>query len=480
MLFTSHIFIFYFLPATLIVYYLLPGRWLGIRNVFLLAASFCFYAWIGPWFAVLMAALAAINYFLSRLMTGQRTSERQKTGWLTAAIVLNVSALCFFKYVPFFTENLNSVLSSLGGWTVPLVEVGLPVGISFYTFKVISYMVDVYRGQSSAARSVIDFVCYVSFFPQILSGPIQRYGTSDRKSEEMATFSQQLESRTHTAAKFSAGVGMFILGFAKKVLLANNIGPVADAVFAAQSPYTADVWFGALAYTFQLYIDFSAYSEMAIGIGLMLGFECPRNFNAPYLADSITDFWRRWHISLSSWLRDYLYIPLGGSRVAVSRSYVNLVIVFFICGLWHGANWTFVVWGIYQGLLLVWERALGRKTLYALLPKAGQVLVTFVLTIMGWVVFRSENLGQAFDLLATMFGAGAERGSGALLAGQIFNEKTFIITALCAAAVFQPVQAFDWARDLRWWKAPVLLVLLCLSIAAMFSQSFSSFLYFKF
>jgi len=219
---------------------------------------------------------------------------------------------------------------------------------------------------------------------------------------------------------------------------------------------------------------------MAIGIGLMLGFECPRNFNAPYVADSITDFWRRWHISLSSWLRDYLYIPLGGSRVAPTRSYLNLVIVFFICGLWHGTNWTFVVWGTYHGLLLVLERALGRKTFYARLPKAAQVFVTFVLIAVGWVIFRSENLAQAFELLGAMLGVGIEKGGGVLLAGQIYNEKSIIVTAFCAAAVFQPVQAFDWARDLRWWKIAVLLALFCLSIAVMFSQSFSSFLYFKF
>jgi alginate O-acetyltransferase complex protein AlgI len=480
MLFNSHIFIFYFLPLTLLLYYCVPAHLFRLRNVVLLLASVCFYAWISPWFAVLMLTIGAIDYYLSLLMCVDRASKRRKLAWFAASTILNISLLGFFKYVPFFTENLNAVLNTLGGRAVPVLKIALPVGLSFYTFKLISYMVDVYRGQSPPARSIVDFICYVSFFPQILSGPIQRYGTIDRKSEEVPTFAQQLEGRSHTGGEFSTGIAMFILGFGKKILLANSVAAIADAVFAAQSPWALDAWFGALAYAFQLYLDFSAYSEMAIGLGLMLGFECPRNFSAPYLAVGITDFWRRWHISLSSWLRDYLYIPLGGSRASAFKTYLNLVIVFFICGLWHGANWTFIVWGTYHGLLLVLERALGRKTLYARLPKPLQVFATFVLITIGWVFFRSDNLPQAFDLLSAMLGAGGRHACSMLLAGQIYSEHHLIMMAFCAAAIFQPVQAFDWARDLRWWKIPLLLALFCLSIAVLFSQSFSSFLYFKF
>ena len=277
---------------------------------------------------------------------------------------IDLAVLGFFKYTGFFLAHASTTcfVAFAGVNTLPVLKIVLPVGISFYTFKIIGYLVDIYRGQPPA-RSLLDFACYVSFFPQLLSGPIQRYGTIDCRSEPVPTFADQLIARAHTLDKFSWGVALFMLGFAKKVLLANAVGQVADAVFAAESPGTLDAWFGALAYTFQLYFDFSAYSEMAIGLGLMLGFECLRNFDAPYRADSFGDFWRRWHISLSSWLRDYLYIPLGGNRAGAGRTYVNLMIVFLLCGLWHGAGWTFIVWGAWQGLWLVVERVLGKKTL---------------------------------------------------------------------------------------------------------------------
>jgi alginate O-acetyltransferase complex protein AlgI len=478
MVFTSHIFVFYFLPLLLLLYYLLPRKFVLLRNVFLILASYVFYAWLNPWFAVLLFCVSLINYLLSILMT-RSDGNRWKLPITAISIVVNLSVLGFFKYFVFLQENLNHVLIACGAEALPVLKVVWPIGISFYTFKILSYMIDVYHG-APPARSFFDLVCYVSFFPQILSGPIQRYGTIDAKSQQVPTFADQIVGRTHSLEKFSYGVALFILGFAKKILLANVVTKVADAVFAAEAPGGFDAWWGAAAYTFQLYFDFSAYSEMAVGLGLMLGFECPRNFDAPYLSNSISDFWRRWHISLSSWFRDYLYILLGGNRKGIGRSYLNLVVVFLLCGLWHGANWTFVVWGTYHGTLLVVERFLGRQTLYHTLPRQIQVLFTFLLIMIGWVFFRSATLSDAWRYLTVMFTLSDAQAGSVLLSSEIYTQGSVLIMAVCAFLAFQPLQAFDWARTITWPKAVMLAVLFCLSLMTMFAQSFSSFLYFQF
>jgi alginate O-acetyltransferase complex protein AlgI len=478
MTFTSHIFVFYFLPLLLVVYYLIPRKFLPLRNVFLILAGYVFYAWLSPWFAVLLFCVSAANYFLSIIMAG-RDGKKWKLPVMIISLALNLGVLGFFKYLAFIQENLNHVMSMLGTGVMPILEIAWPVGVSFYTFKSISYMLDVYRG-AARARCFLDFACYVCFFPQILSGPIQRYGTIDAKSQEIPTFSEQLVCRKHSLEKFSYGSALFILGFAKKILLANVVSKVADAVFVAEAPGSLDAWFGAAAYTFQLYFDFSAYSEMAIGAGLMLGFECPRNFNAPYLSGSISDFWRRWHISLSSWFRDYLYIPLGGNRKGIGHSYLNLVIVFLLCGLWHGASWTFVVWGTYHGILLVIERLCGRKTLYHALPRQLQVLFTFLLIMTGWVFFRSATISDAWQYLTVMFTLSKAQGGSVLLGAEIYTQGSILTMAICTVLAFQPLQAFDWARTITWPKVLVLIVLFCVSLMVMFTQSFSSFLYFQF
>jgi len=478
MAFTSHIFIFYFLPLLLVLYYLLPRKFILLRNVFLILVSYVFYAWLNPWFAVLLFCVSSINYLLSIIMA-RLHGNRLKLPIMVIFLALNLGVLGFFKYLVFFQENLNHVAGIFGAEALPVLKVVWPIGVSFYTFKILSYMVDVYRGLPPA-RSFFDFACYICFFPQILSGPIQRYGIIDAKSQPVPTFAEQLVCRTHSLDKFSYGAALFILGFAKKILLANVVAKVADAVFAADSPGSLDAWFGVAAYTFQLYFDFSAYSEMAIGLGLMLGFECPRNFNAPYLAGSITDFWRRWHISLSSWFRDYLYIPLGGNRKGAGRSYINLVVVFLLCGLWHGANWTFVVWGTYHGILLVLERFGGRKTLYHTLPRQVQILFTFLLIMVGWVFFRSATISDAWQYLIIMFIPSKAQGGSVLLSSEIYTQGSVMTMVICAVLAFQPLQAFDWARTITWPKALVLIILFCVSIMVMFTQSFSSFLYFQF
>ncbi len=479
MAFTSHIFLFYFLPALLLLYHVLPARWLTARNVLLLIAGYAFYAWIGPWLCVLLVGMTVANHLLSRVIAGCRT-RRIRVLVAGGAIALDLAVLGFFKYAIFLEDNLNSVLLLVGRDVLPLLRVVLPVGISFYTFKVISHVVDVYRSQSPPARSLLDFACYVSFFPQLLSGPIQRYGTIDGKSEIVPAFAEQLAARVQSWEKFSRGAALFMLGFAKKILLADAVAQVANAVFATEAPGTVDAWFGALAYAFQLYFDFSAYSEMAIGLGLMFGFECPRNFDGPYRATSFGNFWRRWHITLSSWLRDYLYIPLGGNRVGGGRTYVNLMVVFLLCGLWHGAGWTFIVWGAWHGLWLVIERLLGRKPFYAALPGALQALMTFLLITIGWVIFRSADLAEAGRMLTVMFRPRSAQGGSVLLSAIIYTRGHLIVMALCAVLAFQPVQGFDWVRRLDWVKVVTLAVLFVLSVATLFAQSFQSFLYFQF
>jgi alginate O-acetyltransferase complex protein AlgI len=499
MAFTSHIFLFYFLPVVLLAYYTLPPRFLRTRNVLLLAAAYVSYVSVKPSFAALLLGLTLVNYVLSRLIArcqahagvdmapamGQASPRERGPGarsalLLTAcAVTLDLAVLGFFKYAGFFEHLLGRLVALTGMNALPALKIVLPVGISFYTFKLISYLVDTYRGQPPA-RSLLDFACYVSFFPQLLSGPIQRYGTIDSKSEPGPTFAGQLLAREHTLDKFARGVVLFMLGFAKKILLANAVAQVADVVFAAQSPSTLDVWFGALAYTFQLYFDFSAYSEMAIGTGLMLGFECPRNFDAPYRADSFGDFWRRWHISLSSWLRDYLYIPLGGSLAGTGRTYLNLMIVFLLCGLWHGAGWTFLVWGAWHGLWLVVERICGRKPFYAALPAPARVLATLLLVTIGWVLFRAQTLPEAGRLLTLMFVPTAAQDGSTLLSAILYTRGHLLGVGLCALLVFQPVQGFDWTRRLDWSRVLVPASLFVLSLMTLFAQSFRPFLYSQF
>ncbi len=481
MAFTSHTFLFYFLPAFLLLYGLVPRRWPAVRNVVLLAAGYVFYAWADWWFAALLFGTTLVNYVLSRLIAAGR-GESVRLLLTTCAIATDLAVLGFFKYTAFVGENLNHILLLAGRDGLPVLDILLPVGISFYTFKIVGYVVDVYRGRPPA-RSLLDFACYVSFFPQLLSGPIQRYNTLDPKAEPMPTFADQLAAREHTLDKFSHGVALFVLGFAKKILLANAAGQVADAVFAAASPGTLDAWFGTVAYSFQLYFDFSAYSEMAIGIGLMLGFECPRNFDAPYRAGSFTDFWRRWHISLSSWLRDYLYIPLGGSRAGLARTYVNLMIVFLLCGLWHGAGWTFIVWGAWHGLWLIVERVrkrIGPMGRMGPMSLRASRFMTFVLVTLGWVVFRATDLSDAGRMLAILFWPRAAEGGSTLLSAVIYTRGHLILMALCMLLVFQPVQGFDWVRRLTWPKVLILIVLFAVSVMTMFAQSFRTFLYFQF
>lgn len=466
MVFTSHVFVFYFLPLVLLLYYVVPGR----GNLLLLVASYAFYGWTQPYFIVLMLAATVINYLCGGIIARAGDNRARAKAALVAAVVASLGLLGFFKYGMFVEENINRLITLFGADALPMLQVTLPIGISFYIFQSLSYPIDVYRGTSPPVRSFWDFACYIALFPQLIAGPIVRYNT----------IADQLVDRSHNVDRFAAGVAMFVMGFAKKILLANPMGNLADAAFAAQAPCALDAWFGVTAYAFQIYFDFSGYSDMAIGLGRMFGFEFPRNFDAPYRADSITDFWRRWHISLSTFLRDYLYIPLGGNRVSTRRNYFNLTLVMLLGGLWHGASWTFIVWGAFHGTLLGLERTLGKRSVYAFLPRPLQIVVTFGLVLISWVFFRSANLSEAIRYLGAMFGTGDSESPSILLAGELYHPGRLAELALCAALTFGPVQAMDWVKHLSWARIVAIIALFVLSLATMFTQAFSPFLYFQF
>lgn len=465
MVFTSHVFLFYFLPLVLLIYYLLPRG----RNVFLTLASYVFYGWWEPWFVLLMMLSTLLDYFCGGIIASPSSTARRRRMALVAAIVGDLSLLAFFKYYVFTVENLNRLLALFGSSSLPVLSVILPIGISFYTFESMSYTIDVYRGVVRRARSLSDLACFVSLFPHLVAGPVVRYNVIE----------EQLIYRNHTLEKFAYGVGIFILGFAKKILLANPMGNVADAVFSAHAPVALDAWFGVTAYAFQIYFDFSGYSDMAVGLSRMFGFVIPKNFNSPYLSESITDFWRRWHISLSTWLRDYLYIPLGGNQHGPKRTYFNLAFVMVLGGLWHGANWTFVIWGAFHGCLLAFERALGKRTVYKGFPKSFRVAITFMLVLVSWVFFRSPSLSDATAYLGCMFGFSGQNPS-LLLSSEMYSLYSLFISLLCALISFQPIEVGDWVETLTFWKAASLAPLFLYCIAAMFTQSFNPFLYFQF
>lgn len=466
MVFTTHIFLFYFLPFVLAIYYLLRQH----RNAFLTIASYIFYGWWQPWFVLLMMASTVLDYVCGGIIAEPGASPLRRRAALMTAIIGDIALLAFFKYYTFTAQNLNHLLPLLGVHSLPLLRVALPIGISFYTFESMSYTIDVYRGIVPRAQSFSDLSCFVSLFPHLVAGPIVRYNI----------VAAQLKSREHTLEKFSYGIAVFILGFAKKILLANPMGAVADTTFGTSSPLAVDAWFGIIAYAFQIYFDFSGYSDMAVGLSRMFGLVIPKNFASPYLAESITDFWRRWHISLSTWLRDYLYVPLGGNKRGPRRTYLNLTIVMLIGGLWHGANWTFVVWGAYHGLLLAFERWRGKTTIYQWMPRPARVGITFLLVLVSWVLFRSANLAFALSYLGAMLGFATHGNSAVLLAAEIYTPHYLVVMLLCVAFSFQPMEVYDWVESLSWRRALVLVPLFLFTIGVMFTQTFNPFLYFQF
>ena len=403
MLFSSLTFLICFLPLTLLVYYILLRHHRRLQNYFLFGASLFFYAWGEPWFVFVMMGSIVANYFFGLLV-----QTRKKPWIIVAMLAVNLGILFIFKYFMFTVANINLLFHA--NWTTR--EIILPIGISFFTFQAISYVLDIYRNKAEAQKDLLHVGLYISFFPQLIAGPIIRY----------QTVAHQIQHRVESMELFSEGVCRFLMGLGKKILIANNMAIVADHCFrivGEGNGTTALAWLGALAYTFQIFFDFSGYSDMAIGLGRMFGFKFPENFNYPYISRSASEFWRRWHISLGTWFRDYVYIPLGGSRSGKGRTFFNLFIVWLLTGFWHGANWTFVCWGFLWCFFIILEKALnfekkvyfkplGNSLLSRWLISVVKHVYLLLLVIIGWVLFRSQTIGDAIHYLNLMSGAGSE------------------------------------------------------------------------
>ena len=468
MLFSSIVFLFTFLPAVVILYYLLPVRF---RNVILLLASLVFYAWGEPVYLFLMLLSILFNYFsgldIARNLQDKRAAKRS----LVFNLIINLAVLGFFKYEGFVLDTLNGILPV----HISYHALPLPIGISFYTFQILSYIIDVYRGNVKVQTNLPNFALYVTMFPQLIAGPIVQYADVD----------EQLASREVSRTKFGEGSMYFIRGLAKKVLLANTSGMIFTEVsgLAKGNIAVMTAWLGAFAYMFQIYFDFSGYSDMAIGLGKMFGFEFNMNFNYPYVSKSITEFWRRWHISLSSWFRDYVYIPLGGNRVSKIKHIRNLLIVWFLTGLWHGAAWNFVAWGLYYGVILIIEKYLLSPVLDRL-PDVVRHIYSIVLVVIGWVLFYSSSFGQAADYIRVMFGAGAH--------GFADRESMYLLTSnliLWLILIFgsTPLVHFRYEHMLRTkkWNTTIInsvvyVALFIVCIAYLVTETYNPFLYFRF
>ena len=470
MLFSSITFLFIFLPLTLLLYYLVPVR---MKNYVMLAASLIFYAWGEPVYIILMILSIILNYFCGQDIYEKRDNARAMKMSLMFGVVMNLLILGFFKYYGLFMDTINAILPI----DIPYRVLALPIGISFYTFQAMSYLIDVYRKEVKPQENILYFALYISMFPQLIAGPIVRY----------IDIEEQLKERSINSTKFGEGAMYFIRGLAKKVVLANTFGSVYEQVAAMQmgSFSTLTAWVGAIAYAFQIYFDFGGYSDMAIGLGKMFGFEFLPNFNYPYIAKSITDFWRRWHISLSTWFREYVYIPLGGNRCTPSRHILNLLIVWMLTGLWHGAQWNFMFWGLYYGVILILEKYLWGSKIEKL-PSAVQHIYAFVLVLFGWVFFFSPTLGYAGQYLKVMFGIGAKGIFDKQGFFMIFTNWLLIVIAVLASAprgykLLKKITGCWQSEEVRAIvTCAVYIAMFLLCIAFLVTETYNPFLYFRF
>jgi alginate O-acetyltransferase complex protein AlgI len=478
MSFASPVFLWYFMPATLLAYWVLPRAW---RNGIVAVASLLFYTWgAGPYTFLLLSAIA-VNYAAGLAIDAERYADRPglRRAVLYSAVLWDLGILAIWKYAGFASQQIDALSSALGLGSTAIIELALPIGISFFTFHHISYVVDVYRHSRRAQKSPVQFVTYIAMFPQLVAGPIVRY-------HEISA--QLADTRRNRADDFALGFPRFAWGLTKKVVIADSIAPIADAAFATSGGdmTTATAWVGALAYTVQLYFDFSGYSDMAIGLGLMIGFRLPENFDRPYSAASITDFWRRWHMSLSRWFRDYVYIPLGGNRHGAARTYRNLIIIFAATGFWHGANWTFLVWGLFHGALMLIERATGTGVVTA----TGPALVlrralTFLLVVVGWVLFRAESMGQAVTMLSHMF-VPSGFGLPEAVAASLTNQRVLVLALALVVALLPGSFVLGRVLDSGRGRPAVVTRFAVIAVAAPCAAiiaaagTFSPFLYYQF
>lgn len=463
MLFSSLTFLFCFFPVVVLIYFMLRP---ALQNYFLLLASLFFYAWGEPKYLLIMLSVIAINY-LAGLGISYFTTHKRAI--LALSILLNLSILGFFKYTDFLIENVNLIFKS----NLPLLHIALPIGISFYIFQSMSYTIDVFKNAVQPQKNIFKFALYVSLFPQLIAGPIVKY-------RDIAT---EIDNRDIALQDVVNGLKRFIIGLSKKVVLANTMGEVADKIYTAgANNITSDIaWLGAIAYSLQIFFDFSGYSDMAIGIGKIFGFTFLENFNYPYVANSITDFWRRWHISLSSWFKEYLYIPLGGNRVSSLRRNINLFVVFFATGLWHGASWNFIVWGLWHGCFLILEKyslsTLSNNSIYTKILRHAYVILVFVI---GWVFFRADNLTIALDYIKVMFGITSPAVIPFTLEYYLTQKVALIGTIallLCYDWKFPNFMETQWLEPL---KMSCSILLLIISITFIASAGYNPFIYFRF
>ncbi len=468
MVFSDTVFICIFLPLVLAGYYICPKR---MRNCFLLLVSLVFYAWGEPKYVFLMMFSIAANYGFGLLLDKYRGNRRLSKLLLTLSVIVDIGLLCVFKYTDFVITNLNRALSA----DIGLLYLALPIGISFYTFQAMSYTIDVYRDDVKVQRNILNFGMYITMFPQLIAGPIVRY----------ADVEAQLDDRSVTAKDFAEGICRFVVGLGKKVLLANQIGALWDEIYAlGGSTSVLMAWLGALAYTFQIYFDFSGYSDMAIGLGRMFGFAFPENFRYPYQSKSITEFWRRWHITLSTWFREYLYIPLGGNRKGKARQILNLFIVWTLTGLWHGAGWNFLMWGLYYFVFLVLEKLFLLKVLDKVPSVLRHVYSLFVI-IIGWVIFACDDITVLLPYLGSMFGANGLTGGLDLY---LLGTRAGLLVILCIASTQLPKYlAQTVGKKLHMGEASAFcakalgaLLILCLCMVFLVVDSYNPFLYFRF
>lgn len=470
MVFSGITFLVYFLPVFILLYHLVPNNF---KNALILVASIYFYSWGGPKFIFVILGTTFLDFLLVNAMQNQKTLQAKRI-YMILSISLNLGLLFYFKYCNFFIENINALFGTQISW----IKVALPIGISFYTFESLTYVIDVYRGVHKPLKNVWHYQTYILLFPKLIAGPIVRYHD----------IADQITNRVknYTAEVKLSGFLIFCLGLAKKAILANTLGMQADSVFKLSEGQidTAAAWTGALAYTFQIYFDFSGYSDMAIGLGKIMGFRLPENFNNPYISGSITEFWRRWHITLGAWMRNYLYIPLGGNRVSDTKLYRNLIIVFLFSGLWHGASWNFVLWGAYHGAFLVMDRLfLGR-----VLDKVGKFVsipFTFLVIVTGWVLFRNEDLHYAMHVIKQMY-------SFEFFHGKFVMNNDFITMALVAAliswfavtsrtkALQDKVYGEDFTASGKWLAVAAGIVLYYVSLSYVTALNFNPFIYFRF
>ena len=469
MVFSSMIFLWLFLPIVLLLYYISEKKF---KNVILLISSFIFYAWGEPKYIILMLLSIVMNYIFGLLMDKNRKYDKII---LILAIIANLGLLGYFKYYNFFISIINKIFDMQ---LLSIKDIMLPIGISFYTFQILSYIIDLYKKEIKVQKNILNLALYISFFPQLIAGPIVKYDDIEK----------EINDRKTDLDLFASGVKRFVYGLGKKVLLANSLALVADSIFSYEVSYlnTPLVWLAAITYTLQIYFDFSGYSDMAIGLGRMFGFHFPENFNIPYISQSITEFWRRWHISLSTWFKRYLYIPLGGNRKGKYRTYLNLFIVFLATGLWHGASFNFIVWGIYYGIFLIIERIFLKNILDNCKYKFLNHIYVILVVIIGWILFRIEELSNAIDIIKLMFSFHFD--TTYLILPTFINVKMFLIIIfsffLCGPAqkLLSSLKNKDKIKNIyeKYLEIITIVLILILSLSELVSNTYNPFIYFRF